>query len=242
MKITYLYIKLHKLTNLKYFGKTIKNVYTYHGSGKYWNNHLRKHGYDHVITLKIWKFTDIEECKKFAVKFSIDNNIIVSKSWANLVNENGIDGGSGAANPMFGKSHTLESKLSMSKAVTQRQTGTNWYNNGFTSKMCKIHPGAGWTLGRLFCGDKNSFYGLTHSKETRKQISESKKGIPSPKKVRDGYEKYVYTVYWTDGRIDTTTNLSEFSKKYGLKLNLSRFTRPNPPKSKTLLKIERLTK
>jgi hypothetical protein len=44
MKQTYLYLKQHNKTGLQYFGKTIRDPFTYAGSGVYWNAHLEKHG------------------------------------------------------------------------------------------------------------------------------------------------------------------------------------------------------
>lgn len=114
MKI-FLYVKQHQKTGLKYFGKTIrKDPYTYFGSGKYWNNHLKTHGYD-VNTLHVWEFENIKQCKHFALKFSIENKIVESNLWANLVEETGEGGwpskwpvGSrnGTKNPFFGKTHS----------------------------------------------------------------------------------------------------------------------------------------
>lgn len=94
MSTIYLYVKQHSVTGLKYFGKTIKkDPYKYFGSGKRWSNHIKKHGKEYVITTDVWLFTDIEECKKFALYFSQTNNIVESKEWANLCEENGTDGG-----------------------------------------------------------------------------------------------------------------------------------------------------
>ena len=90
--ITYLYHKRHKLTGLNYFGKTIRDPYTYHGSGVYWNSHLEKHGAD-IETVQVWEFNNIAECSKFATDFSTINNIVESKDWANLIVENGTTGG-----------------------------------------------------------------------------------------------------------------------------------------------------
>lgn len=90
--ITYLYHKRHLKTNLNYFGKTTKNPYTYKGSGVYWSAHLRKHGKE-IETIQVWKFEDLTECSKFAIEFSIKNNIVESEDWANLCLENGLDGG-----------------------------------------------------------------------------------------------------------------------------------------------------
>lgn len=88
-----LYIKTHNITGLKYFGKTkSKDPHKYKGSGVYWTNHINKHGYD-VTTEILGQFTDIVECKKVAILFSKNNNIVESKEWANLIDENGINGG-----------------------------------------------------------------------------------------------------------------------------------------------------
>ena len=87
----YLYIKTHQKTGLKYFGKTSRNPYTYKGSGKYWKLHLRKHG-NHVDTEVLGCYTE-DEVEDVALKFSKDNNIAESSEWANLIDENGLDGG-----------------------------------------------------------------------------------------------------------------------------------------------------
>jgi hypothetical protein len=94
MKPTYLYIKQHSITGLKYFGKTTKdNPLEYLGSGKHWKRHIKKHGIEHVITLWHQLFTNEQELMEYAIKFSNDNNIVESKDWANLKEENGLDGG-----------------------------------------------------------------------------------------------------------------------------------------------------
>ena len=78
-KPTYLYIKEHKDTGLKYFGKTVrKNPYVYKGSGIYWTRHLAEHG-NNVTTTVLNKgrpFTDEKIMKKVALAFSIKHNIV----------------------------------------------------------------------------------------------------------------------------------------------------------------------
>ena len=97
-KPTYLYVKTHNITGLKYFGKTTNDPYTYYGSGKYWLLHLKKHGYN-ISTEIVGYYTDKEECVNFAITFSNEINFIGAvdihkkKIWANQVLENGIDGG-----------------------------------------------------------------------------------------------------------------------------------------------------
>ena len=88
---TYLYVKTHSITGLKYFGKTTKNPFKYPGSGIHWRRHLKKHGNEHTTEV-IAEFDDPDECEKFALEFSHKNNIVESIEWANLIPENGKDG------------------------------------------------------------------------------------------------------------------------------------------------------
>ena len=94
MKPTRLYIKQHAITGLKYFGKTVKdNVSSYHGSGKYWKSHIKAHGVSHVNTLWVSDyFTEKEDLVEFASFFSEIFDIAKSSEWANLKEENGLDG------------------------------------------------------------------------------------------------------------------------------------------------------
>lgn len=93
-KPTYLYVKTHNITGLRYFGKaTGKEPTKYRGSGKYWLRHLKMHG-NFISTEIIGFFQDEEECVRAATEFSKQNNIVESEEWANLKDENGLDGGS----------------------------------------------------------------------------------------------------------------------------------------------------
>lgn len=88
---TYLYIKQHNKTKLKYFGKTTYDPKSYPGSGIHWRRHLRKHGND-VSTIWSRLFSNPEELTEYALNFSKIHNIVESPDWANLINENGFDG------------------------------------------------------------------------------------------------------------------------------------------------------
>ena len=93
MKPTYLYIKKHTITGLKYFGKTTKeDPIAYLGSGIHWKRHIKKHG-EFIETIWYQLFTDEKLLTDYATKFSKENNITESKEWANLKDENGLDGG-----------------------------------------------------------------------------------------------------------------------------------------------------
>jgi hypothetical protein len=119
---TYLYIKTHNITGLKYFGKTTKDPITYRGSGKYWRAHLKKHGND-VTTEVLGYYTDKERCSKIALEFSISNNIIKAvnenntKVWANQINENGTDGGATTYGPRSEETKQKISEIQKGKIV-----------------------------------------------------------------------------------------------------------------------------
>jgi len=143
-KPTYLYVKTHNITNLKYFGKTIKDPLKYKGSGTYWLKHLSRHGYN-ISTEIIGFYTSEDECIKAAVQFSQQNNIVESTEWANLMPENGINGGlqynSGdnfkklnsspkskeqkdkISNSLKGIKHSPESNIKKSLNMTNRRKG-----------------------------------------------------------------------------------------------------------------------
>jgi len=95
-KPTYLYIKTHNVTGLQYFGKTINDPFKYKGSGKRWLNHLKIHG-NNVTTSVIGYYTDVNSCIDVAIKFSAEHNIVESTAWANIIPENGINGGGTAS-------------------------------------------------------------------------------------------------------------------------------------------------
>lgn len=93
-KPTWLYVKQHSITGLKYFGKTTcSNPIKYLGSGKYWTNHLNKHDKRYVVTLWSYQFVDKTELFNFAIAFSELYDIVNSTEWANLVIEDGLMGG-----------------------------------------------------------------------------------------------------------------------------------------------------
>lgn len=156
----YLYVKQHAVTGLKYFGKTTYyDPYKYLGSGKYWKKHIRKHGTEHVQTLDVWAFDDVQTCSTFAIKYSEDNNIVESELWANLCIENGMDGAVGEKY-FLGRRHTDETKAKMSasrKAIHESRKG--WRD-----------------------GANNPNYGRKQSAEARAKMSANRPKGPSGKK------------------------------------------------------------
>lgn len=157
--ITYLYHKKHNVTGLNYFGKTTRNPYTYTGSGVYWKKHLDKHGKD-IETVQVWQYEDLEECKKFAIDFSIKNNIVESTDWANLVIENGIDGQSvGFKNPKlseYNRKHTGINHRSSQPGFIPNRLGQK---DSEETKIKKRKPRP------HFKGNNNPLYGVKLSEE-----------------------------------------------------------------------------
>ena len=109
---TRLYIKQCPKTGMKYFGKTTRqDIENYPGSGTRRTKHLKKHG---VEPIHLWNsdWYNDTSISRFALKFSRLNKIVSSKQWANLAEENGLDGG-----PHFkGKKHSPETRRKISHA------------------------------------------------------------------------------------------------------------------------------
>jgi hypothetical protein len=98
----YLYIKTHKLTGIKYLGQTSQDPYQYQGSGKRWNNIIKKYG-NEVETEVIFESVNKEDIKTKGIYYSKLWNIVEDDTWANIVPEEG-SGGDTSASPNYKKS------------------------------------------------------------------------------------------------------------------------------------------
>lgn len=167
MKI-YLYLKTHRVTGLKYLGKTTQDPYKYKGSGLRWIRHLAKHGND-VSTLILFESDNGQEIKTQGQYYSDLWNIVNDQSFANMRPETG-DGGntsesdnykigmskrdtSGSNNSMFGRSAVIENNL-------------RWYNNGTNNLYVteETQP-IGYVPGRLIT------YKKPHTQQTKDKLS-----------------------------------------------------------------------
>jgi hypothetical protein len=129
---TYLYIKQHSITGLKYFGKTTcSDPYKYQGSGSYWKKHCKKHGKEHVITLWISDLYTDTSIVDVALHFSIENEIVNSKEWANLILENGLDGA-----PAGHDGHIFSEKEKEKISISSK---TRWENEDYKKQLSNIH-------------------------------------------------------------------------------------------------------
>jgi hypothetical protein len=134
---TYLYVKTHNRTGLKYLGKTIQNPYKYKGSGVYWCRHLLKHGND--VTTEILKECQTnDEIKYWGQYYSNLWNVVDDNAWANLKPETG-EGGSGKMSTSTKEKikHYQESKVWTEKAVQSRLTNC--------LKNAALRKGQSWT-------------------------------------------------------------------------------------------------
>lgn len=153
-----LMIKTHLVTGLKYLcytksdGDKYKN---YKGSGILWKKHLKKYG-DNISTELIFETDNKEEFRLVALEKSIEFDVIKSKDWANLKNEEG-DGGD-----------TVSMKM--------------WITDGFTDKYINKDDNIpdGWKKGRSKC----IFNDKKMQGEFSSRVDQSKKSI-SMKKAWD---------------------------------------------------------
>lgn len=120
-KPTYLCIKRHSVTGLKYLCKTTmtyEKMLKYRGSGKYWKTHLKIHERKYVETPWFCLFEEKEELTKFALMCSKQWDIVKSNEWANLKHENGLDGGG------EGQSHSDETRQKQAYRARKRKRYT----------------------------------------------------------------------------------------------------------------------
>jgi hypothetical protein len=115
---TALLVLTHNVTGLKYFCKTsqLDKLQYYKGSGVYWKRHRKVHGSDIKVGV-LGLYYDKDRCTAAALKFSKEHNIVQSEEWANLIEENGLDGQG------LGENHVLYGKPS--KCIGQKRPQTS---------------------------------------------------------------------------------------------------------------------
>lgn len=174
-----LYLKTHNKTGLKYLGKTVGDPFSYKGSGKVWQRHLKKHGDDHSTEILL-ETEDPNELKNWGLYYSNLWNIVESKEFANLCPEMGTGGDtsmtdnyktglkrrdtSGSKNSMYGRSAIVENNI-------------RWYND--SQKNIYVPAGtepSGFVPGRIID------YKKPHKESTKQLISKANgKACVSPK-------------------------------------------------------------
>jgi hypothetical protein len=93
-----LYIKTHKITGLKYLGKTKQDPFKYSGSGIDWTQHLKKYGNCHDTEI-VFQSEDWDLFKNAGRHYSEFYHIVTAsddfgnKIWANKIPETGAGPG-----------------------------------------------------------------------------------------------------------------------------------------------------
>jgi len=190
-KPTYLYIKEHSVTKLKYFGKTTKDPEIYLGSGKYWKRHIKKYGKEHVVNIWYCLFFDKQEIIHFANTFSILNNITESDQWANLCDENGTDGGDHFSSLSDEQKKEILIKISRRSSQQvhslerRRKSSERMKGNAFRFKMGnpsrtgqKQSPEERKKKSDALLGEKNHNYGKSLPEWQRQAISLARRNHP----------------------------------------------------------------
>lgn len=172
---TWLYIKQHNVTGLKYFGKTVvKEPTKYKGSGLRWNNHLKIHT-NNVTTTWYELFTDINKLVEYATTFSINNNIATSDEWANLIIENGVDGGGSPSTETRAKMSAAMKGRKLSDVVIAARVGRT-ITEKTRQRMSLAQTGRTVSIEAKEKIRKANL-GSTKSNETKAKMSESQKKI-----------------------------------------------------------------
>lgn len=193
MSTVYLYVKQHRLTGLKYFGKTTKDPHKYDGSGLLWTRHINKHGREYVDTLDVWAFDALDECTAFAMHYSETNNIVESNDWANMKYENGLDGW---------VKGTKQKPESISKRVRTRKL-KGYVTSNATKK--KISESVKSTISSMSSTEKAQKYGhrkgskTYHTAETRQKIKDA-----ISKHDRCGANNSAYGMMWVNDGINNS--------------------------------------
>ncbi len=150
---------------LKYLGQTIaEDVTKYRGSGKRWNNHLRKNGYglSDIKTEVIFETDSVEELKEKGLYYSKLYNVVEDSDWANLREEEGAGGRNlGDKNGRYGKGYIVAGE-----------------NNPMYGRRGELSPHFGKKrpeISKKMSGENHWTYGKTRSEETRRKISETLK-------------------------------------------------------------------
>ena len=176
---TALLVQTHNVTGLKYFCKTIHldRVHWYKGSGTVWKRHIKKHGND-VSTGIMGVYFDRQRCVEAALEFSRTHNIVASKEWANLVEENAETGAQGGdKHPMFGRPHPQ--KGTKRPEISARMSGENNPNYGIKWSEERKQAFSESRIGKPHhrpLGSKSGMKGKAYPEEGKRKLSEAMKG------------------------------------------------------------------
>jgi len=202
----FLYVKTHNVTGLKYFGRTIKDPFKYKGSGLYWLRHLKAHGND-VATEIVGCYTDLNELKETATKFTKENDIVASSKWANLIAESGLAGVDGWTPSEYqrdvigeySRSRWQDPKYKARLSEVQSQVWTDvrkeahskaikelWANPEYRAQAIANKPEVS---DETRAKRSKALKGKPKSEETKQRMSLAWKGVPKSEAYREAQSK-----------------------------------------------------
>ena len=129
MTIYYLYVKIHKITGLRYLGQTKQNPHIYKGSGVDWEKHIKQYGHQVDTTILI-STNDINERNHWGRYYSLLQKVVSAqddfgnKIWANRIPETGGGGG----NKLSTEERVCLGKKSVAKQILENKH--NWSKRG----------------------------------------------------------------------------------------------------------------
>lgn len=183
----HLYLKTHNVTGLKYLGKTSSsNPRSYRGSGKYWRNHINKHGYD-VTTEILASSTHSDEIRRLGLEFSKNFDVVASNEFANLKPESGDGGWEHINTNQEFYNEKRRKTISEYDEETREMLSKKKSNPGKHNGM----------FGRDRSGANNPIFGTVRSEETRRKISKANTGW-KPSKETLIKMSIAGKAYWSD--------------------------------------------
>jgi hypothetical protein len=110
----YLYVKTHRITGLKYLGKTSQDPQRYQGSGLHWQRHIKLHG-NHVDTEILRECQSEDEVRQWGLYYSELWNVVDDPQWANLQPESGQGSGQWLQDILNERGHPFKDREAASK-------------------------------------------------------------------------------------------------------------------------------
>jgi hypothetical protein len=208
MNIYSLYVKVHRITGLRYLGQTKQDPKKYKGSGIDWTAHLLKHG-EEVDTIILLQTTNVTERNNMGRYYSTLWKITTAmddygnKIWANRIPETG---GGGSSSPL---SDDTKSNLSMLLKGRKKPAGfgSGEKNNNFGKK---------WN--GKFLGSNNPMFGKVGSENPNfgsKRTQEQKYNIKISK-----IQKMLDTCILIVNRLSAGNSVADIQSETGVSLTL----------------------